>query len=230
MAAMPIHPLTGMQAIGFTRRGPIWPVMGGSTDGGANNDGGNDNGGSGNGGAGGNGGNDNGKSFTQDDVTRIVESRLAQERNQVKSKYGNLDELLTAKTTLEDLQNKGKPEVDQLRSQLAAAQTAKEAAESRASSSDVELLKFRVASGVEGFPIAAVSRLQGTTEDEIKADAEKFLADFGGVAGNQQQQGPRPPKPNSQQGHSSDGGDADKSVSAGADLYARMHPKKSATQ
>ncbi|MEC4840537.1 hypothetical protein R2360_13720 [Mycobacteroides chelonae] len=27
---LPVHPTTGLQAIGFTRRGPIWPVMGAS--------------------------------------------------------------------------------------------------------------------------------------------------------------------------------------------------------
>jgi hypothetical protein len=27
---LPLHPLTGVRAIGFTRRGPVWPVRGGS--------------------------------------------------------------------------------------------------------------------------------------------------------------------------------------------------------
>lgn len=30
--SLPVHPLTGKQALGFTKRGPIWPVMGGSED------------------------------------------------------------------------------------------------------------------------------------------------------------------------------------------------------
>lgn len=29
---LPIHPITGLRAIGFTSRGPIWPVLGGSED------------------------------------------------------------------------------------------------------------------------------------------------------------------------------------------------------
>lgn len=33
MSDLPIHPFTHVQAIGFTSRGPIWPVMGGSGDG-----------------------------------------------------------------------------------------------------------------------------------------------------------------------------------------------------
>jgi len=28
--ALPVHPITGLQAIGFTRRGPVWPVQGAS--------------------------------------------------------------------------------------------------------------------------------------------------------------------------------------------------------
>ncbi|MFE3060590.1 hypothetical protein [Nocardia sp. NPDC059239] len=31
---LPIHPHTGLRAIGWTRRGPIWPILGGSEDGG----------------------------------------------------------------------------------------------------------------------------------------------------------------------------------------------------
>ncbi|CPS05513.1 Uncharacterised protein [Mycobacteroides abscessus subsp. abscessus] len=27
---LPVHPITGLQAIGFTRRGPVWPIMGAS--------------------------------------------------------------------------------------------------------------------------------------------------------------------------------------------------------
>lgn len=29
---LPVHPLTGLRAIGYTRRGPVWPVLGGSVD------------------------------------------------------------------------------------------------------------------------------------------------------------------------------------------------------
>lgn len=34
LSDLPIHPFTHVQAIGFTSRGPVWPVMGGSEDGG----------------------------------------------------------------------------------------------------------------------------------------------------------------------------------------------------
>ncbi|WP_100520481.1 hypothetical protein [Mycobacteroides abscessus] len=33
LSDLPIHPFTHVQAIGFTSRGPVWPVMGGSGDG-----------------------------------------------------------------------------------------------------------------------------------------------------------------------------------------------------
>lgn len=29
---LPVHPVTGLRALGFTRRGPVWPVLGGSED------------------------------------------------------------------------------------------------------------------------------------------------------------------------------------------------------
>jgi len=34
IAEMPVHPVTGLQAIGIGRRGPIWPIMGGNGEGG----------------------------------------------------------------------------------------------------------------------------------------------------------------------------------------------------
>lgn len=32
MLSLPLHPITNLQAIGFTGRGPVWPVMGASED------------------------------------------------------------------------------------------------------------------------------------------------------------------------------------------------------
>lgn len=40
--ALPFHPTTGLQALEIGRRGPIWPVMGGSEDDGADGAGGDD--------------------------------------------------------------------------------------------------------------------------------------------------------------------------------------------
>lgn len=37
---LPVHPVTGLRAIGFTSRGPVWPVLGGSGEGGEGGDGG----------------------------------------------------------------------------------------------------------------------------------------------------------------------------------------------
>ena len=241
MAVLPIHPLTGVQAIGFTRRGPIWPVMGGAPDDGGNGGNGGTDGAGGNGSGAGNestgagasnasaGGGQGGgaeKTLSQNDVDRIVQGRLAQERDQINKKYGNLDDLLAAKTKLEEHENKGKPEADQLRSKLTRAETRAAEAESARTASDLRLLKFEVASQVEGFPISAVSRLQGTTADEIKADAEKFLTEFGGAGQQQQQNGPRPPRPNQYQGHSSDAGAATGAALGRAEAQRRFGTTK----
>lgn len=57
---------------------------------------------------------------------------------------------------------------------VAEVESAKNAAEERASAVEKELLKYRVA--VEaGVPGALIPRLQGSTEDEIKADAAALL-------------------------------------------------------
>lgn len=39
-STLPAHPVTGLRAIGFTSRGPVWPVIGGSGEGSEGGDGG----------------------------------------------------------------------------------------------------------------------------------------------------------------------------------------------
>jgi len=46
---LPIHPTTGLRALGFSKRGPIWPVLGGDGNGDGNTGDGDDDGGSGTG-------------------------------------------------------------------------------------------------------------------------------------------------------------------------------------
>ncbi|MCX2753087.1 hypothetical protein [Gordonia sp. 4N] len=218
MADMPIHPITGLHAIGFTRRGPIWPVMGGAPDGG---DGGGD--GNGSGGDGGEGG--DGKTFTQADVDRIVGQRLARQPDELAKKHGfeTFDQFTSAAGELKKIQDGEKTELQKMQDQITALTGQADQAIAGQTAAQTELLKFQVAAATEGFPIGSATRLQGTTREEIEADAKKFLDDLGATGG-----GPRPPNPNPQQGNSS-GHDGAKSVSAGAELYQQRH-KKATTQ
>ncbi|MCC5580591.1 hypothetical protein IMZ11_33735 [Microtetraspora sp. AC03309] len=94
---LPIHPRTGLRAIGVLPSGRIvWPVLGGSGDG--------DGGDTGQGGDGGQGdaGQDGGgdKTFTQADLDRVVAERLARER----AKYADYNDLKTKASAFDKAQ------------------------------------------------------------------------------------------------------------------------------
>jgi hypothetical protein len=160
---LPIHPLTGMQAIGFTRKGPIWPVLGGSEDGGHPN-----------GGAGGenepgeNGGAGNGeeKTLTQAEVDKIISKTRAEERRKASEKYSDYDDLKkaadgkqTAEQQIADLQQKfAQSEANALRLRVAGR------------------FGISTAPGEDGGPSDADLFLTGTDEDTLTAQAQRLAA------------------------------------------------------
>ncbi|WP_031467102.1 hypothetical protein [Sciscionella sediminilitoris] len=68
---LPTHARTGLRALGYTKRGPIWPVLGGSEDTTPDGEQGKDASGK---------DSDAGKTFSQADVDRIVADRISRER------------------------------------------------------------------------------------------------------------------------------------------------------
>ena len=191
MADMPIHPVTGLPALGFTKRGPVWPVIGASEDPPAPTDPPADP------------PTDPPKTFTQADVDRIIGERLARE---------NISELKDKATRLDELENSNKTELQRFQEQLDATTAEKTQAEQRAAQAELERLKITIAA-TKGIPITSAGRLAGATQEEIEADADKFLADFG----------PKTPQPNPQQGNG--GGGQARSIEAGAAMYAAKKPQ-----
>lgn len=92
---------------------------------------------------------DNEKTFTQEELNAIVEQRLMRERD----KFKDYDTLKTRVGELDTL----KARLDAVQNEL---QTTK-----------LESIKSKVLDEV-GLPKEIASRLQGTTEEEMKADAE----------------------------------------------------------
>lgn len=153
---LPIHPLTGLQAIGYTRKGPIWPILGGSEDGGHPS-----------------GGDDEGKpegdepkTFTQDEVDQIIGKTRTEERRKASQKYADYDDLkatAAAKKTADER----------------IADLEKQNAQSQANS-----LRLRVAGdygistkrGENGEPSDAELFLTGTDEETLTAQAERLAA------------------------------------------------------
>ncbi|WP_052585583.1 capsid assembly scaffolding protein Gp46 family protein [Mycobacteroides abscessus] len=175
---MPIHPTTGLQAIGFTSRGPIWPIMGGSED--AGNDAG----------AGDDSGNDgaditppaanNWWSFESKEAAtewgnKLVTDRLARDRK------NKLDPLTAERDTL-------KAEVERLKQFEAAGQTDAQRWEAEKATLANELQQLRefkastdrnnlareIAEEI-GLPVRFASRITGDDEDAMRADAQELL-------------------------------------------------------
>lgn len=209
---MPLHPATGLQAIGLTSRGPIWPVLGGSQP----------------------SGEPAGQQNSQGDPApdpKPDDQPLGE--GGIKALNAERDARKAAEDSARDLQKQldalnkqlaakdsGAPEWEQkfnaLQDKLDGEITARQKAEQDAATARLEQLRSDRATATDGFPRSLAKKLTGTTADEIDAEIKEIMADLG----------PRRPEPNGHQGHTRDGGDAQPStVAAGAELYSKLHPK-----
>ena len=202
--SMPIHPRTGLRAIGFGRRGPIWPVVGGSEPAPADapaTESGDKSAASGS----------DARTFTQADVDKIVGDRLARARDQ----YKDYDALKVAADELKQLKDGQKSDLekataasDELKSKLAEAESARQAAELT--------LRRRERAADKGLTDPKlVKRVTGSTDEEIDADIAELLEVQGGSR--------RSPLPNPQQGKPSQGKSG--SVQAGRARYESRYAK-----
>lgn len=112
----------------------------------------------------GNGTEDAGRTFTQAELDKIVQSRLAKERAQ----FGDLNELRRKARAYDELAEASKSEL----------QKAIERAEKAEAERDqLEAVSLRQAVAVEkGLDLKLAARLQGSTREELEADADELLA------------------------------------------------------
>jgi hypothetical protein len=108
-----------------------------------------------------------GKTFTQAEVDKIVRDRVARER----AKYADYDDLKAAAAE----GDKSKSQLDKVSEQLAALTKRAEAAEARETRAKVVASKK--------LPPSLAKRLQGSTEEELTADADELLADWKSAGG-----------------------------------------------
>lgn len=120
---------------------------------------------------------DNNKTFTQDEVNNLIKERLDRAEKKysgylspedVEVKHQSLRDQIAALTAALD-ESKGKAEAD-----------AKSITElqSKITKFETDAMKIRIATEV-GLPAELASRLNGTTEEEFKSDAEKLKTMFG---------------------------------------------------
>lgn len=154
MTDLPIHPHTGLRAIGMGRRGPIWPVMGGdgTTDPPpadpptppappADPPAGGDDG----------------------DLGDAGKKALATERAARKAAEAELAKYRKAE---QDRADADKSETER-----------RAAAEERAAAAELRAMRIEVATE-KGLTPAQAKRLVGTTREELEADADDLLATF----------------------------------------------------
>lgn len=127
---------------------------------------------------------------TQEELDQIIGERLTRDRaarqKELTDKYGNLEELVKSKKTLEDQVNTLNSQIGTLNSQIEG-QNKKyadydsklaelTAAQTKVKEYETASVKQRIAHE-NGIPYELAGRLTGTTEDELKADA-KLIAGF----------------------------------------------------
>ncbi|GIF14795.1 hypothetical protein [Actinoplanes teichomyceticus] len=194
---LPVHPFTGLTALGLRRNGaPIWPIKGGSGEG---EDGDTDS-----------AGHDDQPGDLGDAGKQAID-RMKAERNAARNEARELKARLAQFEAAEQ----AKADADKSEAERRAA------AEERAAAAELRALRLEVAAE-KGLSPAQAKRLVGATREELEADADELLEAF--PARQADPEKPKRPKADPSQG--SRGSDQPKgSVASGADLYAQRHKK-----
>lgn len=127
------------------------------------------------------------KTFTQEELERILSERLKRERE----KYKDYDELKKAAEELKKLKEAQMSETEKLQAKLAEMERERMELELQLQEARVENLKLKVLDEM-GLPRAWANRIFGTSEEEIRQDAEE-LKKLLGAAGKTVGGGTNPP-------------------------------------
>ncbi len=208
MSDLPIHPITGLQALGVTRRGPIWPALGASQDDPSN--GGVQQPATGEQGKSSDGeqqlGDAGKKALDQERAARKAADTRATE---LQKQIDDLNAKLTAATAEPDNRPELEKQLEAMQQQIDASAAALKAAEENAAKAN--LAQLRTDRGAaKGLPPALAKLLTATTAEDIDAEIDALLPHI--KAG---------PLPNPQQGNPSQGKGG--SITSGRDRYAAAH-------
>ncbi|AKJ72171.1 hypothetical protein TPA4_6 [Tsukamurella phage TPA4] len=210
MSDLPIHPITGLQALGVTRRGPIWPALGASQDDPSN------------GGAQQSATGEQGKPTGGDEPLgeggkKALESERAA-RKAADVKAAELQKQVDALTKAAEDAAKANDDRPELEKRLEAMQKQLDDAVAAQKKSDeaaatATLAQLRIDRGAaKGLPPALAKLLTATTAEELDAEIDALLPHV--KIG---------PLPNPQQGNPSQGKGG--SIATGRDRYAAANKK-----
>ena len=112
---------------------------------------------------------------TQEELDRIIGERLTRDREarqkEIKEKYGDLDELVKAKQTLETQVGTLSNQIKEQTEKYANYDTQLAEMQAKVKTYETASVKQRIANEC-GVPFDLAGRLNGETEDEIRADAQ----------------------------------------------------------
>lgn len=202
---LPVHPTTGLTAIGLRRNGtPIWPVIGGSGE-----------------------GDQPAEPVAEAPTDKPADGPPTDKPDAKPADPKPTDTVEFWKAKARDWESKSKSnseaakrlaqieEANKTAEQKAA--EAHAAAEKRAAEAERALMRFRVAAKA-GLDADLAERLRGESEDDLLADAELLKAKL-----TPTQPVKHVPKPDSSQGAK---GEVKPSTASGRDLWAQRHPNK----
>lgn len=171
---LPVHPFTGLTALGLRRNGaPIWPTLGGSDDAGGGDDADDD--------PGGDGGSDDDAPLG--DAGKQAIARMKADRAAARK------ELRDAKAKLAEYEKAEQDKADADKS----ADERRAAAEKRAEEAELKALRLEVAHE-KGLTPKLAKRLVGATREELEADADELLDDAPPARNEQEKPKPKPDK------------------------------------
>jgi hypothetical protein len=110
-----------------------------------------------------------GKTFTQDDVNRVVSERLQRERE----KYSDYDALKGKALELDELKAENQSELEKLTGKVGSLGD-----ENKGLKDENLRLRVALSKGLVGEKADLADRLRGKTQEELEADADKLLSHF----------------------------------------------------
>lgn len=112
------------------------------------------------------------KTFTQEQLNRIVEERLARERQ----KYADYDDLKAKAAEFDKLEESKKSEEQKLLERIEAAEKRAQEAEKAVKEAELKALRSEIKVKF-GLTDAQAARLQGDTLEELEADAKEVFGE-----------------------------------------------------
>lgn len=110
---------------------------------------------------------------TQEELDQIIQQRLDRERRNIESRFSDYDSLKNQVTDLTQKNTDAKTKLADAEKQISDLQN-------KVKGHELEELKTKIAQET-GIPFALRGRLQGSTEEEIRKDAEVLAGVIGGT-------------------------------------------------